>query len=409
MTHSGATGGPDPALVALAGRLLGELDGFADEIASAIEARLDFYAAHTVVPADDLRASVRGNLEYVLRSLREDQYADVAAARTTGALRAEQGVPLAVVMAAFRILFSQIWHSLVRHARAHQQVSNQALVDAASDLWSAHDTFAEEMAAAHREATMTLVLRNEGERSALVGALLEGRPLPETSVWDVADVLRLPKRGPFVVVAAEAVQLAQEALPGVENRLRARRIGSAWRLMPDAQIGIVRFENDADIRPLTTILTAAASSRVGISPPYAALTETAAALRFARIAMASTAAGAPHVTMFDDFPLSVAAVSTPEVMQRVRQTVLGPILDLPAEQCEVLLETLAAWRDNGGSAAAAAKVLFCHPNTVRHRLRRVEATTGRSLSDPRATAEILIALEAASLELTQSSWSDRRT
>ncbi|QYN25652.1 PucR family transcriptional regulator [Amycolatopsis sp. DSM 110486] len=324
MTRREATSGPDPELVALAGRLLGAIDEFADEIASAIEARVEFYSLTTVVSADDLRRSVRGNLEYVLRSLQEDRFADVAAARTTGALRAEQGVPLSVVMAAFRVLFSQIWHSLVRHARTQERVSDQALVDAASDLWSAHDTFAEEMAAAHREATMALVLRNEGERSALVGALLEGRPLHETSVWEVADVLRLPKRGPFVVVAAESVQLAQEALPGIENRLRARRIGSAWRLMPDAQIGIVRFENDADLRPLASTLTASAHSRIGVSPPYRALTETAAALRFARIALASTVAGTPHVTMFDDFPLAVAAVSAPDAMQRVRQAVLGP-------------------------------------------------------------------------------------
>ncbi|MEA5360808.1 helix-turn-helix domain-containing protein [Amycolatopsis sp., V23-08] len=397
MTGREATGAPDPALVALAGRLLGTIDEFADEIASAIEARVEFYSTRGVVSAEDLRQSVRGNLEYVLRSLREDRFADVAAARTTGARRAEQGVPLAVVMAAFRVLFSQIWHSLVLHARAQQQVSNQALVDAASDLWSAHDTFAEEMAAAHRETTMALVLRNEGERSALVGALLEGRPLHETSVWDVADVLRLPKRGPFVVVAAESVQLAQEALPGIENRLRTRRIGSAWRLLPDAQIGIVRFEHDADLGPLKATLAASARSRIGVSPPYPALTETAAALRFARIALASTVAGAPHVTMFDDFPLAVAAVSAPDAMQRVRQAVLGPILELPAEQGKVLLETLAAWRDNGGSASSAAGVLFCHPNTVRHRLRRIESATGRSLSDPKATAEILIALEAALL------------
>ncbi|HEY3478582.1 MAG TPA: PucR family transcriptional regulator, partial [Streptomyces sp.] len=274
MTRREATGGPDPALVALAGRLLGEIGEFADEIAAAIEDRVEFYGSHSVVPADDLRESVRGNLEYVLKSLREDRFADVAAARTTGALRAEQGVPLSVVMAAFRILFSRIWHSLVRHSRAQEQVSDEALVDAASDLWAAHDTFAEEMAAAHREATMALVLRSEGERSALVGALLEGRPLHETSVWDVADVLRLPKRGPFVVVAAESVQLAQESLPGIENRLRARGIGSAWRLLPDAQIGIVRLATDAGLPSLTATLTASARSRVGVSPPYSALMET---------------------------------------------------------------------------------------------------------------------------------------
>jgi DNA-binding PucR family transcriptional regulator len=103
------------------------------------------------------------------------------------------------------------------------------------------------------------------------------------------------------------------------------------------------------------------------------------------------------VTRFDDFPLAVAAVSAPDLMQRVAQTVLGPVLTLPAEQRDLLLQTLAAWRDNGGSAAATARQMFCHPNTIRHRLRRVEASTGRSLADPRATAELFIALEAALL------------
>ncbi|MEV7040804.1 helix-turn-helix domain-containing protein [Amycolatopsis sp. NPDC051061] len=47
--------------------------------------------------------------------------------------------------------------------------------------------------------------------------------------------------------------------------------------------------------------------------------------------------------------------------------------------------------------ATSAGVLFCHPNTIRHRLRRIESATGRSLSDPKTTAEILIAIEAALL------------
>ena len=33
----------------------------------------------------------------------------------------------------------------------------------------------------------------------------------------------------------------------------------------------------------------------------------------------------------------------------------------------------------GGSATAAGQALFCHPNTVRYRLRRVEELTGRSV------------------------------
>jgi DNA-binding PucR family transcriptional regulator len=42
---------------------------------------------------------------------------------------------------------------------------------------------------------------------------------------------------------------------------------------------------------------------------------------------------------------------------------------------------------------SAAEVLICHPNTVRHRLRRIEKRTGRSLSRPRDVAELCVAFE----------------
>ena len=48
----------------------------------------------------------------------------------------------------------------------------------------------------------------------------------------------------------------------------------------------------------------------------------------------------------------------------------------------------------GGSATAAGQALFCHPNTVRYRLRRVEELTGRSVDVPRAAAELTVALQA---------------
>jgi DNA-binding PucR family transcriptional regulator len=46
-----------------------------------------------------------------------------------------------------------------------------------------------------------------------------------------------------------------------------------------------------------------------------------------------------------------------------------------------------------GSHAAAAAELFCHPNTVRYRLRRIEESTGRDLSAPRELAELCLAFE----------------
>ena len=38
-------------------------------------------------------------------------------------------------------------------------------------------------------------------------------------------------------------------------------------------------------------------------------------------------------------------------------------------------------------------MLFCHPNTVRYRLHRIEERTGRSLTRPRDIAELCLVFE----------------
>jgi DNA-binding PucR family transcriptional regulator len=82
-------------------------------------------------------------------------------------------------------------------------------------------------------------------------------------------------------------------------------------------------------------------------------------------------------------------------MARIVGSVLGPLDRFPAGERATLLETLEAWRDSGGSTEQAAATLFCHPNTVRHRLRRIAEATGRSFTAPRDIAELCLALEAA--------------
>jgi DNA-binding PucR family transcriptional regulator len=89
--------------------------------------------------------------------------------------------------------------------------------------------------------------------------------------------------------------------------------------------------------------------------------------------------------------------SAMDIMPRVVRTVLGPLHELRSDDRNTLLDTLEAWRDNEGSAAEVGSVLFCHPNTVRHRLRRIETLTGRSLADPLAVVELCLALEAVRL------------
>ncbi|GGU96260.1 hypothetical protein GCM10010211_74420 [Streptomyces albospinus] len=117
------------------------------------------------------------------------------------------------------------------------------------------------------------MLQRERERSAMVEALFTGLLTDRTTLWEAADVLGLPTRGPYVVVAAEVPGPDREALPGIETRLRAEQLRSAWRLLPDLHIGVIAVRHpgadDAALRILERSLTAP----VGVSPTYRHLRE----------------------------------------------------------------------------------------------------------------------------------------
>jgi DNA-binding PucR family transcriptional regulator len=80
-------------------------------------------------------------------------------------------------------------------------------------------------------------------------------------------------------------------------------------------------------------------------------------------------------------------------MAKLVGTVLVGFDDLPDGEREMLFETFRVWQDSDASVRSAAEVLICHPNTVRHRLRRIEQRTSRSLSRPKDVAELCLAFE----------------
>lgn len=86
--------------------------------------------------------------------------------------------------------------------------------------------------------------------------------------------------------------------------------------------------------------------------------------------------------------------AAPIEAERMTRVSLGPLLALPYEERERLLQTLRTWYAENGSAADTGRKLFLHPNSIRYRLRRIEEVTGRSLTDPRAVLELGAALRA---------------
>jgi hypothetical protein len=381
----------DRQIARLAMALLSRLEKLAEAMAEWIQKEVPSYVDSTLVPYAELRADCRAQLDSILPALCGPDAADTSYARQSGRHRAELGVPLAKVMDSYRVGGRFIWEALVAEAHQSRSLDSEALVRAASKIWLILDDFSDAMASAYRDAVAERIVAQEHERSALVEALLEGRITENETLWEAAEILRISRRGPFVVVAAELPEVGRQAFTGMEARLQSVGMSSAWRLLADLQVGIVVLPDSVRVDQLVAVLSKHAEHRVGISPRYLTLDGTREALRFAKFAILGTT-GATLVTLFDSSPLAVTAASTPEVMTRIVSSTLGP-LDGAADR-EVLLETLEAWRDCGGSTERAAKQLFVHPNTVRQRMRRIADVTGCQLTAPRDVALLCLALEA---------------
>jgi len=375
----------------IASMLASNVDELAQDVASAVRAEVDFYNSTRAVTDDDLLASCTANLRYALKSLEDGVAFDTSPATAAGSRRAAAGIPLPAVMDAYRVASYRLWDAIVDIATEKRGVSRDMMIEATRRIWRFQNLYTDAMASAYRQQTMHQVLDDEAERAALTEALLDGRTITDYSVWEVAQLLRLPLSGPYVVVAAECPTLGKQRLPGISAKLRAIDIFSAWRLLPDIQVGIAQVPSSSRRDTMLELIERQAIKRVGVSPQFHELTNTAQALRYARVALSARFSKNGGVTVFDNSVLAVAAVSAPEITEKVATVILGQFDDLPSEEKDVLINTFRAWLANQGSAANAAAQLHVHPNTVRHRLRRIEARTGRSLAVPNQLAELCLA------------------
>jgi sugar diacid utilization regulator len=257
--------------------------------------------------------------------------------------------------------------------------------------------FAELIAAAvvagYRDEQKRQLLAEGSQRLSLVDALLEGRAFDEWSLREVACHLRLPITGPFAVVAAHIPTVGDEPLPEIESKLRSLDIFSAWRLLPDLQVGIVHVKSDRKLDTVVALVSRMTTARVGVSAAFEDLRDTPRALHVARVMLRGPTDSTSSVAVFDGSILATAAVSAPEAMIKTVGAALDGFGDLPDADRELLFETFRVWQDSDASVRGAAEVLICHPNTVRHRLRRIEKHTGRSLSRPRDVVELCLAFE----------------
>jgi hypothetical protein len=355
--------------------LLADLASLTDRLVAAIVVEDPSYAVLGAIPDDDLRVSCADNLRRVLEVLigAASDGDPFDAPRETGRRRAEQAVPLESVLHAYRLGHRVIWEALVGLARTGD-AGVEPLVDAASEVWAVVDRFSSTVADAYRATAADLARRDAGRREALLDALLEGRPVDRATLAAAASALDLPETAGYVVVVVDGVHHGRAAA----DALAVRGFRTSWRARATTEIALVLLGAAAPA-DLAAALRAVPGLRAGLSPAVGSLAEVATAHRLATTAMHALPAGAPAVLELDARLPAALLVAAPDLARRLVARTLGPVLALPADERDVLLETLTAWLDSGGSAGRTAATLYCHRNTVLNRLRRLEALTGRSL------------------------------
>ncbi|MFC9948007.1 helix-turn-helix domain-containing protein [Streptomyces pratensis] len=237
--------------------------------------------------------------------------------------------------------------------------------------------------------------RSDEQGRALLDALLECRSEPGLAAR-AASCLDLPEHGRYAVAVLRAGGGEPAGVAPEADGLRFFR-----RRRADREVVVVAL-GDRDPAALAALLVRWCPGPGGIGPVADGLAGLGAARRLAEVALLTCPPGTTDIVRLEERLPAALLVSQPELSARLVTDVFGPLLALAPADRALLVRTLEAWLECGGSAGRAAGRLYCHRNTVLNRLRRLERLTSRSLSRPRELIDMVLALDAFRMTAPQS-------
>jgi len=180
-----------PEVRELSRRLLPEAEALGLEMAERVVADVPFYRDTRLVSREQVNGACVDNMHYVLSQL-AGEHPSADAPRRTGQMRAQQGVPYAAVLQAFRVGGRFIWELLVDRAEPE---ARDVLLLAAADIWAVSDDLSSQVTEAYRATLADRARLDVQVRSAHVATLLDGDSAGAEQFWATADVLNLQRAG----------------------------------------------------------------------------------------------------------------------------------------------------------------------------------------------------------------------
>jgi hypothetical protein len=365
----------------LAAAIEAELDPLVDTIGDRIRDEIPDFRR---LPAETLAEAIRGNVGRALSALRElrpPTPQELEGAAVVGRERAEQGLTVDAVLHAYRISVGAVWSRFGELAR-ERGADVSSVLAFSETLWLWADAVMDIVASAHREVELELTREEQQRRDAFVLALLTG-------TIDAAELRRES--------ATYGLDPEREYVP-FRARAAGRRNGEA-RSLPH-RIALALAGDDGLVTALDHDMVGVAArppvSMPGVATglgPAARLADLPNAFALASRALQTTLAFREEGTCsLADLSIRPAILADEALGDTFEARYLAPLAELGRLGTE-LETTLRTWFDEEMRVEDAARALHVHPNTLRHRLRRFEETTGATLRKPSDLVELWWALE----------------
>lgn len=350
----------------VADRLAAELPAFVRRVLAELVERVPAYRQ---LPAEELSGDIARVIEGSLRAFAEvlrtrelPSPEELRFLRESAARRAEEGVPIDVVLTAYHVGIQVVWDVLVPEARP-EEVGEVLALNALALRYL--QVVTPVVSAGYLDERQTMFDDERSARQTLLTGLLAGT---------------VEASGPHVVLAFHVPPHPDELLSEVDASVAGRRklrrlrtelerhsrepvlsslgVDGGLALLPGEDFPLDRIVADVT-RAAGVPLTVAAVA----APPSGVATAALLAREVLHVALRS----GPGLYRLDDVLLEYQ-LSRPSAALEPLASIVAPLTDELMQTLEVYLRR--------GSRRPAATELHVHPNTVDYRLRRVAELTG---------------------------------
>ncbi|MEE1754018.1 helix-turn-helix domain-containing protein [Streptomyces sp. SP18CS02] len=305
--------------------------------------------------------------------------------RRFGRFEAYEGRSLETLQGAFR-LGARVALRRAKKVGRRYNLSPMLMLSFADALFA----YIDELEALSREGYLEVQAQtgeqSETLRRRLLHLVLSGPPVPRAAITELSEQTGWPVPDRVTLVALRSAAGVERS--AVDNDVLLDLTDPQPHLLVPGPL-------DEERRRMLEAALAATHAAVGLT----VATESAAdSVRWARRVLELIDAG-----VIDDTPLALCSdhlvtlwlLADPALLDQIAERELAPLAELTATRRDRLVETLRIWLDTRGTAAQMGELLDVHPQTVRYRMRNLEARFDGRLGAPEtrfATEAVLRAL-----------------